>query len=130
MRYVTDTHSLIWHMTGDPRLSKKAGQVFRKADIAEESIVIPCIVFFELTYLVEKKKIDVDFDNFVDSIRLSPNYQVEPLCIPIIQRSRTSPMMTIRDPWDRLIAATADHLSLPLITRDRFLGKIGLNVVW
>jgi PIN domain nuclease of toxin-antitoxin system len=35
----------------------------------------------------------------------------------------------ISDPWDRLIAVTSLHLDIPLITRDRYLHKVGLRVV-
>jgi PIN domain nuclease of toxin-antitoxin system len=36
----------------------------------------------------------------------------------------------ISDPWDRLIAATSLHLKIPLITRDKYLHKMGLKVIW
>ena len=93
-------------------------------------IFIPCIVFFELLYLIEKKKIDIRFENFVNLLSHSKNYKIEPLCLPIIEEVRKIPRSTIPDPWDRLIAATSVHLNLPLITRDRSLKKIGLNIIW
>lgn len=125
MPFVTDTHPLLWHMTDDPRLSLKVKRIFD-----EDYIFIPCIVFFELLYLVEKKKIISDFDAFLAVVSSSENYNVEPLCLPIIEKSRRIPREKVADPWDRLIAATSMHLSLPLITRDKALREIGLEVVW
>ena len=58
----------------------------------------------------------------------SLNYRVEPLCIPIIKKSFLIPR-EISDPWDRLIAATSLHLKIPLITRDKYLHKMGLKVM-
>jgi PIN domain nuclease of toxin-antitoxin system len=130
MPYVTDTHCLIWYMTDDPQLSIEAKKIFKKADNAQVYFVIPCIVFFELFYLIEKRKIDFDFDGFVAMIFSSKNYRVEPLCLPIIQKTRMIPRQRIGDPWDRLIAATSIHLSFPLITRDQSLTEIGLEVIW
>jgi len=130
MPYVTDTHSIIWHMTADPRLSKNAKRIFRKVDNGQDSVVIPCVVFFELLYLIEKKKLDIDLDDFIALVSMSGNYKVEPLCLPIIEISRRIPREKVSDPWDRLIAATSIHLSFPLITRDKTLKKIGLKVVW
>ena len=130
MPYVTDTHSLIWHMTDDKRLSVEAKKIFREVDNFQDYIFIPCIVFFELLYLTEKKKIDADFDSFIDMVSSSENYQIEPLCLPIIEMSRTIPRASVRDPWDRIIAATSMHLNTPLITRDESMGKIGLEVIW
>jgi len=125
MSYVTDTHSLIWFMTENPKLSKEARRI-----LSEEHIVIPCIIFFELVYLIEKKKIPVDFDSFLLMVASSKNYRIEPICLPIIEKSRLIPKEIVVDPWDRLIVATSIHLKFPLITRDESLGKIGLDVIW
>jgi PIN domain nuclease of toxin-antitoxin system len=130
MPYVTDTHALVWHMTDDPELSMNAKGIFQKVDNIQEHIFIPCIVFFELLYLIEKKKISADFDGFLAMISSSRNYRIEPLCLPIIEKSRKIPGERVKDPWDRLIAATSMHLRLPLITRDESLSKLDLDVVW
>lgn len=130
MPYVTDTHSLVWYMMGNPKLSRRARAIFRKVDNVEEQIIIPCIVFFELLYLVEKKKVVADFDNFLTLVSSSTNYIVEPLCIPIIEKSRRIPRNRIADPWDRLIAATSMHLNYPLISRDESMKQIGLEIIW
>ena len=130
MQFVTDTHSLVWHMTNNPKLSNKAKRIFRGVDNFQDQIFIPCIVFFELLYLVEKKGIVSDFDLFVAMVSSSKNYRIEPLCLPVIEKSKRVPKDKVPDPWDRLIAATSLHLRLPLITRDKKLGKIGLDIVW
>lgn len=74
MPYVTDTHTLIWYMTDDPNLSIKAKRIFKKVDNIQEHVFIPCIVFFELLYLIEKKKVGVDFDSFLAMVSSSNNY--------------------------------------------------------
>ncbi|MFQ6009136.1 MAG: type II toxin-antitoxin system VapC family toxin [Candidatus Zixiibacteriota bacterium] len=130
MPLVTDTHALVWHMTEDSQLSKRAKRVFEKADVSDERVVIPCIVIFELLYLIEKGKVTVDFDSFVAMVSSSANYRIEPLCLPIIELTRRISRDIIKDPWDRLIAATAIHLKLPLITRDKTLRKVGISTVW
>lgn len=130
MPYVTDTHSLVWHMTDDPKLSIKAKGIFQKVDNFQDYIFIPCIVFFELLYLIEKKKIVADFDSFLSLVSSSENYRIEPLCLSIIEKSRRISRERVADPWDRLIAATSMHLTLPLITRDNKLKEIGLEVIW
>ena len=130
MPYVTDTHSLVWYLTDDPKLSTNAKRIFKKADDFQDHIFIPCIIFFELLYLIEKKRIALDLDGLIAMVSSSKNYRVEPLCLPIIQKSRMIPREKISDPWDRLIAATSMHLSFPLITRDQSLREIGLEVIW
>lgn len=130
MPYVTDTHALVWYVTDDPQLSSEAKKIFRKVDSGQDQIFIPCIIFFELLYLIEKKKIAIDFDDFVATISSSRNYRIEPLCLRIIEKCRMIPRERVPDPWDRLIAATAIYLGLPLITRDGRLRKEDLNTIW
>lgn len=128
--YITDTHSLVWFMTNDANLSNKAKNIFLKADNAQVYIIIPCIVLFELLYLTEKKKVIVNFGNFLTKLSLSKNYKIEPMCLPVIEKSRLIPRKKVADPWDRLIAATSMYLNLPLITKDKKLQNIGLNTIW
>ena len=130
MPYVTDTHSLVWYLTDDPKLSIDAKRIFKNVDDVQDYIFIPCIIFFELLYLIEKKRVALDLDSFIAMVSSSKNYRVEPLCLPIIEKSRMIPREKISDPWDRLIAATSLHLSFPLITRDQSLREMGLEVVW
>lgn len=130
MPYVTDTHSLVWYMTEDPKLSIEAKRIFKKVDDTYEHMYIPCIVFFELLYLIEKKKIAANLDSFVAMLSSRENYRIEPLCLPIIEKSRIIPREKIPDPWDRLIVATSIHLNFPLITRDESLKNIRSEVIW
>lgn len=130
MPYVTDTHSLIWYLTDDPKLSGDAKKIFRRVDNFQDEIFIPCIVFFELIYLIEKNKIVVDFESLVTRLSSSQNYRIEPLCLPIIEKSRSIRREKVSDPWDRLIAATSMHLSVPLISKDDSFREIGLEVIW
>jgi len=130
MPFVTDTHSLVWHITDDSKLSTEAKEIFQKVDNFQDYIFIPYIVFFELLYLVEKKRIVADFDSFLAMISSAKNYRVEPLCLPIIEKSKRISRERVSDPWDRLIAATSMHLNFPLITRDETLREVGLEVIW
>lgn len=131
MPFVTDTHALVWFVTGNSKLSTEAKKVFERTERGDEHIHIPCIIFFELLYLVDKHKIEADlFDSLVSLISSSNNYKIEPLCLPIIEASREISMAEVRDPWDRLIAATSKHLDLPLITKDESLKNLGLQTIW
>lgn len=130
MPFVTDTHALVWYLTGDPKLSKRAKRVFERTDAANEQSFVPCIALFELAYLIEKKRIVLDLESVVAALSSAENYRIEPMCIPVIQKSMEIPREKVADPWDRLIAATAIHLNVPLITRDKSLRGAGLEVLW
>jgi PIN domain nuclease of toxin-antitoxin system len=133
MPYVTDTHALVWHLTGDPKLSGKAKAVFERVDAAQEVLFVPCIVLYEIWVIVEKKKAALDFDAFLRTLSSSMYYRVEPLCTPVIEACLRIPRGIVRDPSDRLIAATSLHLGYPLITQDDLLRHLhldGFNVFW
>jgi len=44
-----DTHSIVWHLSADPRLSAKAAHALDSATAAGELIQVPSICLVELT---------------------------------------------------------------------------------
>ena len=56
MRYVADTHALVWYLSGSPRLGKLARQAFDEAVNSESEVLIPAIVLAEIIMLAEKNK--------------------------------------------------------------------------
>jgi predicted nucleic acid-binding protein len=55
MDHVTDTHAIVWYFTDDPRLSRRALEVFEKT-IKEGAIIIPTVVLAEIMYIAGKGK--------------------------------------------------------------------------
>jgi predicted nucleic-acid-binding protein len=49
--YVTDTHSLLWHLSADARLSIDAQTIFQQVDTGAAKIYVPSIVLVEAVYL-------------------------------------------------------------------------------
>jgi PIN domain nuclease of toxin-antitoxin system len=45
------------------------------------------------------------------------------------KKSKMIPKEISTDPWDRLIVATSLHLKVPLITHDKSLRKLGLEIM-
>jgi len=75
---------------------------------------------FEILYLFEKSRIPVSiFD--IENLLESRNYQFEPLSFGIIKTA--SKIIDIPELHDRLIAATARHLDVPIITNDPEIQK-------
>lgn len=131
--YVTDTHSLLWYLSGNRRLSKKATDIFNNADEGNVQIYIPAIVLVEIVYIMEKAKIPKKSINLViDLLDSSPsNYllcQITPRTIHALQSLQRS---LVPDMPDRIIAATAFELRLPLITKDKMIIKSKLiKTIW
>ena len=118
--YVTDTQALVKFMMGQKVINEQCHQVFLSADRGENTIIIPAIVLMEILYLFEKSRIKIDLIQTEDLLQ-SRNYQFEPLSLEILKTATV--IDDIPDLHDRLIAATARHLDIPLITNDPVIRK-------
>lgn len=54
---VADTHTIIWYLFNDPRLSNIARQTIETAAVEGNQIGIASITLAEIVYLIEKKRI-------------------------------------------------------------------------
>ena len=70
--YVVDAHSLIWFITGSSKLPQKAAQILEKAENAEVEALIPTIVLAEITYIAQKKRVEVTIDEILERIKMYP----------------------------------------------------------
>jgi len=113
--YVTDTQALVKFMMGKKVINDKAHQVFLSTDKGECTIIIPAVVLMEVLYLFEKNRISIDLIQTEDLLK-SKNYQLEPLSMEILKTA--SEITDIPELHDRLIAATARYLDIPIITND------------
>jgi PIN domain nuclease of toxin-antitoxin system len=93
---------------------------------------ISAISLVEVVYLVERGRIAADaFQRFVDELRQdNPAFVIVPLNFMIANVLREIPRDIVPDMPDRIIAAMALHLGLPLITRDRRLQAVGIRTIW
>ena len=130
---VADTHSLIWYLQNSSKLSLQAHLLFSQADDGESSVIIPTIVLVEMTYLAEKKRITKALMKTALSLlrRGSENYRLAPLDLAVVEVLEQIPRSLVPDMPDRIIAATALSLELPLLSRDRAIAAVEeLEVVW
>ncbi len=131
--YVTDTHALIWHLTGDTRLSPTANAAFTSADNGTAVIWIPGVVLVEVVYLVEKLRFPASLiTQMLDLVDPpSDNYAIVPLDAGVIRALQTIDRDTVPDMPDRIVAASAQYLGLPLLSKDSNLARVpGISVIW
>lgn len=113
--FVTDTQALVKFMMGKRVINDRSHQAYQSADRGESTIIIPAIALMEMLYLFEKNRIDVGLLQ-TEELFKSQNYQFEPLSFDIIKTA--AEIDDIPELHDRLIAATAKYLDVPLITND------------
>ncbi len=131
--YVTDTHALIWHLTADAQLSATCRAIFEAADRGEAKVRIPGIVVVETIYLAERAR----FPNALVTQMLdlvdpeTAGYAVAPLDAAVVRSLATIDRSVVPDMPDRVIAATALAVGVPLLTRDsRIRFALGARAIW
>ena len=129
---VADTHAAIWYLLGSQRLSSAAGAAFDEANASSERIYLPAISLVEVIYLVEKQRLPADvLDLLIHAIeKLETGLTLAPLDLDVVRALRRVPKDLVPDMPDRIIAATALQLGLPLVTRDAKITASDINTIW
>ncbi len=132
MPAVLDTHAAIWYLLDTQNLSQKVFSMIDAASATGVPTYISAVSLVEVVYLVERGRIAGDaFDRFAHELsRDTPAFRVFPLDYNIASALRSVPRDVVPDMPDRIIAATALHLGLPLVTRDRRLHAAGIQTIW
>jgi PIN domain nuclease of toxin-antitoxin system len=129
---VTDTHALIWAI-GDnrKRLGKRAKRLFEQADEHKCAIYIPTFALVELGEACRKGHVTLSlpFQEWTRLAFASGKYHEAPLTAEVVCVAQG--LYEIPERGDRLIAATAAALDLPLITRDPEIAQTaGVECIW
>ena len=131
--HVTDTHSIVWHLTRSRKLSRRARRVFQAADEGNGQILVPTIVLVEAVFIAERRRMSTDLVDWLFNLHSSTteNYRLVPLDGRVVQYIRDFGPASVPEMADRIIAATARSLHLPLLTADAAITASGLvQVVW
>jgi PIN domain nuclease of toxin-antitoxin system len=116
---VLDTHALVWWVSADPTLSKKAKAAIERELVGGE-IIISSISAWEIAMLVEREKLvlSMDVSSWLDTISAIEAVRFMPVDVEIATKSVDLPGEFHKDPANRMIVATARKLAVPLVTKD------------
>ncbi len=129
MYYLADSHSLIWHLTEDKKLGRKALEIFTKADNGEIIIIVPTIVLAEIIHICEKKKAKLEIKEVINKIKTSLNYIPYSLNMEVLDKAIV--LKNISEMHDRIIIATTTITGAVLITKDREIIKSRIvKTIW
>jgi len=131
--HVTDTHCIIWHLTRSRKLSRKAKQLFRSADDGHTQILVPTIVLVETAFIAQRQALPGDIVDWLFDLKQETveNYRLTPLDEQVVRFIRDFGPAAVPELADRIIAATARALDLPLLTADPVIASSELvQIVW
>lgn len=86
----------------------------------------------EVIYLVEKSRVPLQALQRLDAALKDPasGLVVAPVDSAVADAVQKVPREVVPDMPDRIIAATAIHLGLPLVTRDQQVQSTGIRTIW
>jgi PIN domain nuclease of toxin-antitoxin system len=129
---VLDTHVWLWWISSPEKLAADAARAIH--DAAEKNgIVISSISAWEVALLVEKGRLvlSIDVQDWVRKTESLPFVRFVPVDNAIALRSVAMPGAFHADPADRIIAATALVMGLPLVTKDEKIRAYPhLRTIW
>lgn len=95
-----------------------------------DPLVVPAICLVEILYLVEKDRLpEAVWSRLTDNLeRADSGLKIAPLDQGIATAVGRIPRERVPDMPDRIIAATALHLGLPLVSRDDKIRRSGAGI--
>jgi PIN domain nuclease of toxin-antitoxin system len=128
---IADTHAAHWYIVADPRLPNSTKVYIDNITQRGDVIGISAISFIELVYLIEKGRIASETLSRLSEQLMRPlSAFVEiPIDLSIARALSRVDVRQIPDMPDRIIAATALHLNVPLISRDNKIRLSSIHTV-
>jgi len=128
MRYLLDTHALLWWWTDDPQLSAHARKLISDQG---NRIMTSAASAWEIATKHRLGKLSIGRQAIAQFNELIGLDNFEHLPITYLHALRAgSYAADHRDPFDRMLAAQSTLENLPLITCDSAFATFGNQVVW
>lgn len=129
---VADTHTALWHLFDDSRLSPVARAFIDESASTRRKIAISTVSLAEVVYLVEKKRLPPSaYLELTEALADTEHVFTEAVfTAAIVQSMWQVPRTEVPDMPDRVVAATAIYLGVPVISRDRHIRAASLETIW
>ncbi len=129
---LADTHAALWYLYNDPRLSTVAANFIDQAASSGSRIAVSSISLAEITYLIEKRRVPANTYIDLEAALDDPEHAFTeiPCSKEVIRFMREISRTSIPDIPDRIVAATALHLGVPLISRDGKIRASAVQTIW
>lgn len=128
MRYLLDTHSLIWFFAGDLKLSEKAKELIENEDNIK---YISLASVWEMGIKQSKKKLTLAYplEEYIERKLDFQDFQLLPITLKHLGKITTLPSHH-NDPFDRLLIAQAMIEQVPIISVDGVFNEYEINCIW
>jgi PIN domain nuclease of toxin-antitoxin system len=128
MRLLLDTHTFLWWIADDHRLSETAVKVISEAD---NQLFLSAASGWEIAIKAKLGKLDIDGDVtsfIIEQMRLN---SIDQLPVMLSHALHVSTLEALhRDPFDRLLIAQAQLERMPILTADQYVTMYPVETVW
>lgn len=128
MKYLLDTHTILWYATNDRRLPVKQ---YETIESSQNQIFISHVSIWEIGIksAIGKLKIENTVESFVRE-KIEPyNFFFLSIELHHILKATSLPQHH-HDPFDRLLIAQSIIENIPVISSDTTFDQYGINRVW
>ena len=117
---VLDTHILVWWVSGDSQISRKAIQAIENEINGDGDILVSSITAWEVSMLVDKDRLTLtmDVDAWLQTVNDIDCVSFVAVDNKVAVESTRLPGEFHKDPADRMIVSLARSMSAPLVTAD------------
>ena len=127
MKILLDSQALFWWYSDPAKISKRAVSMIEDA---ENTILVSAATAWELAIKTAIGKLDA-LSFVIDLPRYLAEEGFEELPVSVSQATRAGLLpLHHRDPFDRILAAQAQDLSIPVLSNDRLFDLYDVKRLW
>ncbi|MCL2168800.1 MAG: type II toxin-antitoxin system VapC family toxin [Defluviitaleaceae bacterium] len=127
MRYLLDTCAIIWYF--DEEETKLPSDIRSMVNSPESEIFVSIVSIWEIVIKIGKGRLDVNFDILFSKL-FRAQFEILPIGIASLQVLRKLNLEIHKDPFDRMIIATAMAKDLTIVTSDKDIQKYNIQTIW
>jgi PIN domain nuclease of toxin-antitoxin system len=127
MDILLDTHTFIWYIEGNAKLTNKARSTI---ELSEDKVYLSIVSLWEMAIKTGKKQLDLQ-NQFEDLLEVLNLLKIEILSMTFadIQVYKNLPLYH-SDPFDRMLISQAINNNLTIIGCDQFFNNYPVKMLW
>ncbi|HEX3820983.1 MAG TPA: type II toxin-antitoxin system VapC family toxin [Candidatus Sulfotelmatobacter sp.] len=127
VRALLDTHAFLWAISGNVKLSRRAGEIF----VGPSDLWLSVASIWEILIKAQSGKILLPQPTGPYLVKKLAQNKIGTLHVNLdhVLKLETLPMHH-RDPFDRLLIAQSVHEKLPLVTSDAVFVRYPVEIIW
>jgi PIN domain nuclease of toxin-antitoxin system len=127
-RILLDTHSFLWFVFDDPRLSPLAAQTIENPKVVK---LLSVVSLWEITIKSQlgKLKLGMKLSDFFEQFISKRELEVIDIELRYLLAYDQLPLHH-RDPFDRMLLSQASVQEIPILSADTALAKYDIELVW